>query len=469
MIVELLTKIDDFMYYPLLLVLLAAAGIYFSLRTKFIQVRLFPEAWRVIMEKPEDEGAVSSFQALMVSTASRVGTGNIIGVSTALCLGGPGAVFWMWLLAILGGASAFIETTLAQIYKRKDKSDVGCYGGPAYYIQDVLKSRGVAIAFVVFLILTYGFGFNLLCSYNVQSSFSGYSFYSETTPYLVGALLAVGAGICIFGGGKRIVRITEVLVPVMGVIYVLVTLFVIFTHLNFLPTVLSEIFADAFDFQAIGGGLAGSCMIYGIKRGLYSNEAGVGSAPNAAASADVSHPVKQGLVAVVSVAIDTLFLCTSSAFLCMMSGIEPVAELSGAPYVQEALRATLGNFGPIFITVALVLFAFTTLIGNLYYVDMGLRFLNHDKEPSKRFMNIFHFICVIIIFAGAIAPMEACWALADITMGGMTLINLPSIILLGNVALKAAKHYEQQLKAGKEPEFKAKEIGLDDSTLDYWK
>lgn len=469
-ITDVLNQIDSIMYYPILLVLLSIAGIYFSVRTKFIQIRLFPEAWRVILEKPEDEGAVSSFQALMVSTASRVGTGNIIGVSTAICLGGPGAVFWMWVLAILGSASAFIETTLAQIFKRKEKDGVGCYGGPAYYIQDILHSRKMAIAFVVLLILTYGFGFNMLCSYNVQSTFQGYSFYDPTwTPVIIGMVLALTTFYCLIGGGKRLVRVTEVLVPFMGIIYVIVTLIVILLNANQIPTMFSMIFNDAFNFRAIGSGLAGSCLVYGIKRGLYSNEAGVGSAPNAAASADVSHPCKQGLVAVVSVAIDTLFLCTASAFLCLISGIAPNAELSGAPYVQAALEATMGSIGPIFITIALVLFAFTTLLGNLYYCEIGIKFLNHEKSPSKLFMIGFYVLASALIFVGAIAPSEICWALADIFMGGMTMINLPAIILLGRTAIKAGLDYERQYKEGKDPVFKANHIGLDDTNLDYWK
>ncbi len=489
MIVDILTKIDDFMYYPVLLVFLGLAGIIFSIRTKFIQVRLFPEAWRVILEKPEDEGAVSSFQALMVSTASRVGTGNIIGVSTAICMGGPGAVFWMWILAILGSASAFIETTLAQIYKRRSKDDVGCYGGPAYYIQHIHKTiqqnddvpaltrylgaffnKRTAWFFVVFLILTYGFGFNMLCSYNVQSTFSGYSFYHASyTPIIIGLILAGVTLFCLLGGGKRLIKVTEVLVPLMGVIYVLVTLFVIVTHLHMLPTMFATIFEDAFNFKAIGSGFAGSCLIYGIKRGLYSNEAGVGSAPNAAASADVSHPCKQGLVAVVSVAIDTLFLCTASAFLCLISGIEPTEAISGAPFVQQSLQATLGPIGPIFITVALLLFAFTTLLGNLYYCEIGLKYLNNEKQPSRKFMFGFYIIASLTIFIGAIAPSDICWALADIFMGFMTLMNLPSILMLGRIAIKAGKDYEKQCKEGKDPVFYASNIGLSTEDLDYWK
>ena len=246
----------------------------------------------------------------MVSTASRVGTGNIIGVSTAICLGGMGSVFWMWLIALIGGASAFIESTLAQIYKKRDK-DGSSYGGPSYYMETALHQRWLGVIFAVIIILTYAVGYNALASYNLQSTFSIYSFYNPTvTPWVIGGILAVLVGYCLVGGGKRIVKATSTLVPIMGVIYVAVALFVIITHIGLLPGVLATIFAEAFDFSAIFGGFAGSCVMYGIKRGLFSNEAGVGSAPNAAATAEVSHPVKQGLVQMLSVFIDTLLLCT---------------------------------------------------------------------------------------------------------------------------------------------------------------
>ncbi|MBQ2092969.1 MAG: alanine:cation symporter family protein, partial [Ruminococcus sp.] len=414
------------MYYPVLIIVLAAAGLFFTLRTRGVQIRLFGTACKLIVEKPSSAQKVSSFQALMVSTASRVGTGNIVGVSTAICLGGPGACFWMWLMCIIGASSAFIESTLAQIFKQKDKEGHS-FGGPAYYIEKALKLPVVAAVFCVFLIATYAFGFNLLCSYNLQSSFQTYSgFYNETfTPLIVGAVLAVAVGICVMGGGKRIVRLTEKVVPIMGVAYVVISLVIIFTHIGSVPQTFGAIFEDAFNFRAIFGGFSGSCLVLGIKRGLFSNEAGVGSAPNASASADVTHPVKQGLVQTISVYIDTMLLCTATALMCLTSGVERNADVSGAPYVQNAVSTIFGGFGPVFITVAMVLFAFTTLIGNLYYVDNALAYLNKKRKPSKRFMTVFYIICVAVIFAGAVTPMDLAWAIADITMGGMTLINIP--------------------------------------------
>ncbi|MBR1765306.1 MAG: alanine:cation symporter family protein [Ruminococcus sp.] len=468
-IMDIFNKIDDVMYYPVLIIVLAAAGLYFSFRTRFVQLRLFGESCKLIMEKPKGEQKVSSFQALIVSTASRVGTGNIVGVSTAICIGGPGACFWMWLMCIIGASSAFMESTLAQIYKKQDK-DGGCYGGPAYYIEQALGKPLISAVFCVFLIATYAFGFNLLCSFNLQSSFEVYSFYDKkSTPVIVGVILAVLVGFCVMGGGKRIIKLTEKLVPFMGVAYVIISLIVIGFNIKNVPHMFALIFRDAFDFRSIAGGLAGSCLVMGIKRGLYSNEAGVGSAPNASASADVTHPVKQGLVQTVSVYIDTILLCTATAFMCLSSGTAYNEEVSGAMYVQNAVSTVFGKAGPVFITVAMVLFAFTTLLGNLYYVDNALIYLNKKRQPSKRFMTGFYICCVLVIFAGALMEMSFAWTMADITMGGMTLINIPCCLLLSGQVIRALRDYEKQKKAGKDPEFLAADIGLDTEKLSLWK
>ncbi len=465
MLNNIISDISNALYSYVLIVLLVLCGIYFTFRLGFVQIRLFKEQIRAVTEKPKEKGGVSSFQALMVSTASRVGTGNIIGVSTALCLGGFGSVFWMWLIAVIGSASAFVESTLAQIYKKKGKD--GFYGGPAYYIEAGIKSRPLAIIFSVFLMLTYGVGFNMLASYNLQSTFSPYSFYNDSiSPYVLGAILAILVGYCLLGGGKRIISVTGFLVPVMGVLYIGVALYIVFANITLIPSVLSRVFTEAFDLKAIFGGFSGSCVMYGIKRGLFSNEAGVGSAPNASASADVKHPVKQGLVQILSVSIDTLLVCSATAFMCMCSGIEPTAELSGAPYIQASLSATLGGFGPVFITVAMVLFAFTTLLGNIYYVDRCIVYLA-KKAPGKAFERVYHIILSLIIFVGAILSADLLWDIADITMGAMTIINIPVILILSKYAFRALKNYEKQRKDGKEPVFVAKDIGLDNT--ECWK
>jgi AGCS family alanine or glycine:cation symporter len=401
----------------------------------------------------------------MVSTASRVGTGNIIGVSTALCLGGFGSVFWMWVIALIGCASAFVESTLAQIYKKRGAE--GCYGGPAYYIETALRCRPLAIVFSVLLILTYGVGFNMLASYNLQSTFAVYAFYDASySPWIIGGVIALLVGYCLFGGGKRMLKITGVLVPVMGLAYILVALIVMLLNVTALPGVLARIFSEAFDLRAIFGGFGGSCLMYGIKRGLFSNEAGVGSAPNASASAEISHPAKQGLVQMLSVFIDTILVCSATAFMCMCSGVEPSEALSGAPFVQQSLHATLGGFGPVFITVAMVLFAFTTLLGNLYYVDQAFtHILGH--APGKHFRYGYYVVASLVILVGAGLSAGLLWDVADLAMGLMTLINMPVIVILGRYAFRALHTYRMQRKNGEEPTFRAADVGITDE-LDYW-
>ena len=462
---SVITTISGVLYMPWVPLLLLAAGLIFTFRSRFIQVRLLRETFRVLSEKPRTEGGVSSFGALMVSTASRVGTGNIVGVSTAICIGGYGAVFWMWVTAILGGASPFVESTLAQIYKRRNK-DGSSYGGPSYYIETALHQRWLGVIFAIIIILTYAVGYNMLASYNLQSAFSGFSFYGESTPLVIGIILALLFALCVLGGAKRLTKITGALVPVMGVLYVAIALFVIITHLNLVPTVFGNIFASAFDFSAIFGGFAGSCMMEGIKRGLYSNEAGMGSAPNAAATADVSHPAKQGLVQMLSVFIDTLLICSSTALMCLCSGVEPTAEMAGAPYVQAAMQSALGSFGPIFIAVSMALFAFTTLIGNYYYCEGCLRFI-FKRTPSRAFLNVFRIIAAIIVMLGAVISMQLAWDTADLFQALMVVINVPVILILSRPAFAALGDYVSQRKQGREPAFKASDIGLREKT-DFW-
>ena len=462
---KIINFLNDALYSYVLIILLVLGGIYFTIRSKAVQFKTLPTQFKVVMEKPSDKKGVSSFKALMVSTASRVGTGNIIGVSTALCLGGFGSVFWMWIIALVGAASAFVESTLAQIYKKRGPD--GSYGGPAYYIEAVLKCRPLAIVFSILLILTYGFGFNMLASYNLQSTFSTYGFYdANVTPWIIGLILALLVGYCLFGGGSRIEKVTSVLVPFMGVAYILVALVIICINVTTLPSIFGRIFTEAFDFKAIFGGFGGSCVMYGIKRGLFSNEAGVGSAPNASASADISHPAKQGLVQVLSVFIDTILVCSATAFMCMCSGVEPSAEISGAPYVQLSLKATLGGFGPIFITAAMILFAFTTLLGNLYYVDKSL---NHilGRVPGKKFMSVYYIIASLVILVGSVLNADLLWGIADITMGLMALINMPVIFYLSKYAMRALKDYNHKRKAGLPETFKASDIDLPHE-VDYW-
>ena len=466
---NIVAAISGVLYQPWCVpLLLVFGGIWFTCRTGLMQVRLFGESIRVVSEKPHTENGISSFGALMVSTASRVGTGNIIGVSAAIISGGEGAIFWMWVTAFLGGATAFVESTLAQVYKRKNP-DGTSYGGPAFYMQQALHARWLGIIFSILIIFTYAVGYNMLAAYNLQTSFKAFDFYSKTsTPAVIGVILMVLFAVIVLGGAKRLVNVTGILVPVMGVLYVAISILVLVLNAGNLPAMFGRIFASAFDFKAIFGGFTGSCLMFGLKRGLYSNEAGMGSAPNAAATADVSHPAKQGLVQMLSVFIDTLLICSATALMCLSTNVMPADYVTKEPieFVQDSMSSTLGSFGPVFVTVALTLFAFTTLIGNYSYCEGCLKFIL-KKDPSPAFLTVFRLVASAIILLGAISSANLVWDTADMAQGLMVVTNVPSILILGSVALKCFKDYERQRKEGKNPVFKAANIGLFDK-LDFW-
>ncbi len=463
MLNNILSAINDWMYTYLLLFLLVGTGIYFTVRTRFVQLRLLKESFHVLKEKAGEENGkkqVSSFQALMISTASRVGTGNIAGIATAIAAGGAGAVFWMWLMAVIGGASAFIESTLAQVYKVKDKEEFR--GGPSYYMEKALGKRWLGILFSVLLIICFAYGFNGLQSFNMSSSLEYYiPGYSDTVyPMIVGLILAVGTAFVIFGGVHRIGFITSVIVPIMAGAYLLIGLYTIVTNITELPRVFSMIFSQAFDFRAFAGGMAGSAVVIGIKRGLFSNEAGMGSAPNASASASVSHPAKQGMVQVLSVFIDTLLICSATAMMLLLSGVQGESGvLDGIPFVQKAISANVGNWGIHFITLSIFAFAFSSLIGNYYYAESNILFIKNNKK----LLFIFRITCLLAVFFGAQADFSMMWNIADITMGCMATVNILVILVLGNTAMKVLKDYEKQKKEGKNPVFKAKDVGIENT------
>ncbi len=461
-LVTISDAIDGWMYSNLLFWALIVAGLFFTIRTKFVQIRLFPEGIRVLMEKSHD-GGISSFQALMIATASRVGTGNIAGIATAIVAGGPGAVFWMWIMAIVGAASAFIESTLAQIYKQKDGEIFK--GGPAYYIERAMKARWLGVIFAILLILTFAFGFNGLQAYNIASSLEHYAGDNYAAAALiVGVILAGVSAILFFGGAQKISTVSSVLVPIMASVYILIGIIITLSHVKDLPAIFSMIFEEAFDFEAIFGGFAGSCMVWGVKRGLFSNEAGMGSAPNAAAAADVSHPVKQGLVQVISVFIDTLIICTTTVFIVLCTGKYTVGgELNGIPLVQESVKSMFGEIGVGIITVSVALFAFTSLIGNYFYAEANIKFISE----SKAFMTIFRLLAVVMVFIDANSNLQLAWNLADIIMGGMAIVNIIAMFCLGGIAIRALNNYVKQREEGINPVFKAKDIGLDNT--DLWK
>lgn len=464
--------ISNVLYQPYIVPLfLVAAGIIFTVRTKLIQVSLFKESIKVVTEKPTEEGGVSSFGALMVSTASRVGTGNIIGVATAIISGGPGAIFWMWITAFIGGATAFVESTLAQIYKKRD-DDGRCLGGPSYYMRDALHAKWLGVIFSIFIVVTYAVGYNMLAAYNLQSTFAVFDFYGKRTPYVIGIILAALFGLIIIGGVHRLTRTTGVMVPAMGIIYVLVSIIVIIMNAKNIPSMFGEIFKNAFDFKAIFAGFAGSCLMFGLKRGLYSNEAGMGSAPNAAARAEISHPAKQGLVQMLSVFIDTLLICSATALMCLSTDVAPSGFLASdgtadaAGYVQMSIHSALGGFGPIFIAISMSLFAFTTLIGNYSYVESNIAFIL-GRNMSKAGTLAFRIFATILVFVGSIASASLVWDMADMCQGLMVVTNIPSILILGGVAIKCLNDYTKQKKGGLDPHFIAKNIGLKQKT-DYW-
>lgn len=477
-LVNLTDAIDTYMYTYFLVFLLIAAGVYFTIRTKGVQFTHFKDMIRAISEKKHVGGSksVSSFQAMMVSTASRVGTGNIAGVATAIAVGGPGAVFWMWVMALINGASAFVESTLAQIWKvRADNG--GFRGGPAYYIEQALHKRWLGVVFAVSLIFCFALGFNGLQTYNMSSSIEyfykeavagqvGVPAYFETQiPFVIGVLLAVVFAFVLFGGTHRISFLTSVIVPAMAGLYLLLAVIMAVMNASALPAVFGLIFQEAFDFSSIVGGFAGSMIVQGIKRGLFSNEAGMGSAPNAAASASVSHPVKQGLVQTLSVFIDTILICTCSAVMIMIfvqghmdltpfGGAAGDAALTNMPLVQHSMLYAFGDAGIVFMTVAIFAFAFSSLIGNYFYAEQNFRFITQSKSA----LCVFRIACVIVVFFGAQSNLTLAWNLADIFMGVQATINILVIFVLGKWAFKALDDYEAQKAQGLDPVFVADEI-----------
>ena len=462
---EILNHINDHLYTYFLVILLIVVGVYYTLRLGFVQIRLLGEAFRVVSERthPDDkhEEHISPFQSLMISTASRVGIGNIAGIAFAITVGGPGAVFWMWAMAFFGGASAFAESTLAQIYKTKDGN--GFKGGPAYYMQRALGQKWMGTLFAIALILTYAYGFNGLQSFTMTSAFEVYyhhpelKFAQSNWPLYIGIILAIFASFMFFSKSHIIGKASSMIVPYMALAYVLLAVVAVLMNIHLIPSVVKEIVYDAFDFKAMFGGLAGSALVIGIKRGLFSNEAGMGSAPNAAAAAHTSHPVKQGLVQSMGVFLDVI-VCSSSAFLVLFSGafVQKGQELTAMPLVQEAMQNYYGHIGLHFVTVAIVFFAVTSLIGNYYYAQANIKYLTN----SKVIMRLFQASAVAMVFIGAQMDLKLAWNLSDVLMALMATLNIIAIFFLAPIVHKVLKDYISQRKAGKNPEFSAKKLGI---------
>lgn len=459
---ELLTKTVDslntFMWSYVLIALLIGVGLYFTIRTNFVQFRYLKEMFRLLKPsgKKEKDG-VSSFQAFCISTASRVGTGNIAGVAMAVAAGGPGAVFWMWLIALIGGASSFIESTLAQIYKTKD-TEGNFLGGPAYYIEKGLGKRWLGAIFAVLTTVCFGFVFNAAQSNTTTLAFT--NAFDKITPTSMGIVLAILTAAVIFGGVKRIAKVSEVIVPIFATAYILIAVFVILINFQAIPGIFKLIFENAFGIQQFAAGGLGFTVMQGIKRGLFSNEAGMGSAPNAAATATVSHPVKQGLTQTLGVFTDTIVICTCTAFIVLISGNYAGTELTGIELTQSALSSQIGMFGTYFLAVCTFLFAFSSIVGNYYYGQANIEFIT----KSKVVLNSFRAFVVLTVLGGALASIDIVWAMADLFMALMAVINLIAILFLGKYAIAALNDYGVQLKAGKDPVFKASSIpGLENT------
>lgn len=445
---------NDILWTYVLIAPLILLGLYFTFKTRFVQFRYIKEMFRLLTDgatSKKEKGSVSSFQAFCISTASRVGTGNLAGIAIAISVGGPGAIFWMWLIALIGSASSFVESTLAQIYKQPDGN--GAYiGGPAYYMEKALNMKWMGIIFSILITICFGLVFNSVQSNTISLALNE---AFGVNRILVGAILTLLTLSIIFGGIHRIAKVSEIIVPIMASAYILVALFVVITNISELPAMFALIFENAFGVkQAVGGGIGGALLI-GIKRGLFSNEAGMGSAPNAAATANVSHPVKQGLIQTLGVFTDTIVICSCTAFIILLSDIDLSGGLTGIQLTQNALSSQIGSFGSIFIAICVLLFAFSSIVGNYYYGEANIEFLT----KKKIYLNLYRICVAIMVLFGATVSMDIVWNLADVFMALMAITNLIAIALLGKIAFKALDDYRAQKKSGiKDPVFKASSI-----------
>ncbi|MHC1750680.1 MAG: alanine/glycine:cation symporter family protein [Cellulosilyticaceae bacterium] len=446
----------------ILIIVLIAIGLYFTFKTGFVQFTLFKDMIKLLgegMDKTKHHpSSISSFQAFCIGTASRVGTGNLAGVAIAISLGGPGAVFWMWLIALIGAASSFIESTLAQIYKVKSNNTY--VGGPAYYMEKGLGKKWMGIIFSILITLCFGLVFNAVQSNTIASAFEQ-AFSIDKS--LIGIILVITSAIIIFGGVHRIAKFTEVVVPIMATAYILIALFVIIKNITLVPDVIVLIFKNAFGVDQVIGGSIGSAIMLGIKRGLFSNEAGMGSAPNAAAAAETSHPAKQGLIQTLGVFTDTLLICSCTAFIILLSGTYTNQDLNGIQLTQIALSSQVGHWGNSFIAFAILLFAFSSIIGNYYYGESNIKFMS----TNKWLLLIYRLFVLGMIVFGTFAQNTLVWDMADLFMGLMALINLIAIFGLRKVAFTALNDYKVQRKQGKDPAFNATALGIENT--DCWK
>ena len=469
---ELITQINDAVWGYILIDALVACGLWFTWKTRGVQFRMIGEMFRLLtdsatssIEELADPNAkrkhISSFQAFAVSVATRVGTGNLAGVASAIAIGGPGAVFWMWVIALIGSATAFVESTLAQLFKLHYKDSF--IGGPAYYIQRGLHQRWMAVLFAILITLQFGLSNNSIQANTICGAMQEAFGWS---PLWVGALLAAMALFIVFGGIQRIANVSAVLVPVMAIGYVILAVIIIAMNITEIPHVMKVIVLDAFGIEKVAGGAIGATIMNGVKRGLFSNEAGEGSAPNVAATASVTHPVKQGLIQALGVFTDTLLVCSCTAFIILISGLYEVPELNGIMLTQSALQSEVGAAGPIFIAIAIFLFAFSSIIGNYYYGEANIRFIT----PNPTIMTVYRIFSggVMVVF-GAMASFELVWNIVDFFMAFLTACNLIAIVILGKYAFRLLDDYREQKRRGiKEPTFHRSQFPEIEHELECW-
>lgn len=446
--------VNDILWSYILIIMLLGCAVWFTIKSRFVQFRMIGEMIRLLGDSAgkgeKGEKHISSFQAFAVSLASRVGTGNLAGVATAVAIGGPGSVFWMWLIALLGSSSAFVESTLAQLYKEKGKDSF--IGGPAYYMLHGLGLRWMGVLFAVLISITFGFAFNSVQSNTICAAWEGAFGIDHAW---IGAILTVLTLIVIFGGIQRIARVSSIVVPVMALGYIALALGIVLFNITRLPAVIETILSNAFGWEQAIGGSVGAALMQGIKRGLFSNEAGMGSAPNVAATAHVSHPVKQGLIQALGVFTDTLIICTCTAFIILFSGAPLDGSINGVQLTQQALSNEVGSIGSTFVALAILLFAFSSIIGNYYYGEANIRFITSKRSV----LFIYRILVGGMVMFGALASLDLAWSLADVTMGLMMICNLIAISLLSRQAFLLLQDYVAQKKAGiKSPVFDKNKI-----------
>ena len=460
---SIIGQINTVLWSYVLIALLILSGLFYTLRTGFAQGRLLGDMVALITGKLSSlrdgekkvAGQVTGFQAFCIAVASHVGTGNLAGVAIAVVIGGPGALFWMWIIALLGGATSLIENTLAQTYKVKEGN--GFRGGPSYYMEKALGQKTLGYIFSVIVIVTFAFVFNTVQANTIAQAFET-SFNMSST--IAGIILAGLTALIIFGGLNRIANVVGYMVPIMAIGYVVVALYVLIVNIVHIPGLFMSIIEAAFGLKQAVGGAIGVAMLQGIKRGLYSNEAGMGSAPNAAATSNVSHPVKQGLLQAFGVFVDTILICSATGFIVLLYPEYNTIGEKGIKLTQLALSHSVGNWGAGFITLCIFLFAFSSLVGNYYYGEANLEFLT----KSKTSMLVFRVLTVACVYLGSVASLGLVWDIADVSMGIMALMNIVVIAILSPKAVAIIKDYIRQRKEGKNPVFRAKDIpGLENT------